>query len=60
MKVFDDINDSTNDNYWNPNHSSTDHQYGGTDGIYTGINTFQANSDSSPVGGEWMKIEFPH
>jgi hypothetical protein len=59
-KVFDDINDATNDNYWNPNHTSTDHQYGGTDGIYTGINTFQANSDSSPVGGEWMKIEFPH
>jgi hypothetical protein len=59
-KVFDDINDATNDNYWNPNHASTDHRYGGTDGIYTGINTFQANSDSSPVGGEWMKIEFPH
>ena len=59
-KVFDDINDATNDNYWNPAHSSTDHRYGGTDGIYTGIMSFQANSDSSPVGGEWLKIEFPH
>jgi len=59
-KAFDDINDATNDNYWNPNHSLTNHRYGGTDGIYTGIHSFQANSDSSPVGGEWLKIEFPH
>jgi hypothetical protein len=59
-KVFDDINDSTNDNYWNPNHASTDHRYGGTDGIYAGINSFQANSDSTPVGGEWLKVEFPY
>ena len=59
-KAFDDINDATNDNYWNPNHGLTNHRYGGTDGIYTGIHSFQANSDSSPVGGEWLKIEFPH
>lgn len=59
-KVFDDINDATNDNYWNPNHASTDHRYGGTGGIYTGIHSFQASSDSNPVGGEWLKIEFPH
>jgi len=59
-KVFDDINDSTNDNYWNPHHTYTQHRYGGTNGIYIGINSFQANSDSNPVGGEWLKIQFPY
>jgi hypothetical protein len=59
-KVFDDINDSTNDNYWNPHHTYTEHRYGGTNGIYIGINSFQANSDSNPVGGEWLKIQFPY
>jgi len=52
--AFNDTNTGPgNGDYWNCDHATTDHRYGGTSGKYNGTITFEG------IGGEWIKIQLP-